>query len=391
MKKLFTLLGFVTIAITSVAQTAIYCDSFNIPQNDPSFNNEAAALFAFPPNYTSGPLFTTGSGQKWDISDITFDVAGELIYISPNGTPFTGSAAFGTYAIDSVGPYWLYKYAMYSIDSAGISVVGERLLAKNVSIANITHDSTDTMTLQMQDVFYSKPIRRLVCPATYSSSWQDHSSRILYGYLTIPSLNYHREPFEVHTTYTQQDSVTGYGTMKLKNKYGDTVSINVLQVQYVNTRIDSAFISGIYITPSVAGYTKLPAGQQITAPGYRYYMQGTPYPAVEFLYDSSFTKSVEATMLLSNYWPTGINTVNNSNFRVYPNPATNTISISVPQQNDDLKYDITNMTGQQVHSGLLVHGQTTYKIDISNLSPGVYVVNVYGNNGGLGVKKLVVQ
>ena len=71
------------------------------------------------------------------------------------------------------------------------------------------------------------------------------------------------------------------------------------------------------------------------------------------------------------------------NITVYPNPAKNTINLSVTQSSDAVSntfYDITFMTinGQVVKK--TVSSQAQWKENISELQPGTYVVYIVNGN-----------
>jgi len=61
---------------------------------------------------------------------------------------------------------------------------------------------------------------------------------------------------------------------------------------------------------------------------------------------------------------------NSIDFKVYPNPATNYLTIETPQQ---AVIEITNIEGQLIKS-IVASGKTN--IDVSSLTSGVYIVQV---------------
>jgi len=72
----------------------------------------------------------------------------------------------------------------------------------------------------------------------------------------------------------------------------------------------------------------------------------------------------------------GINDQLVSRFSVYPNPARDFITIRSNSENGS-DYRITNIFGKRILDGKLENGTTT--VDINELSPGIYFVQV-GNN-----------
>jgi hypothetical protein len=72
--------------------------------------------------------------------------------------------------------------------------------------------------------------------------------------------------------------------------------------------------------------------------------------------------------------------------RLYPNPATNQVRIVTETEITNIT--ITNMLGQQMLTQN-THGKST-DLDITALSPGVYVVHI-ATQSGTGTARLIVQ
>lgn len=81
--------------------------------------------------------------------------------------------------------------------------------------------------------------------------------------------------------------------------------------------------------------------------------------------------------------------INNFNISLYPNPSNDFITIKAENTlNIDLKVDLISLDGKNVKTVTLSNYQTQ-KIDISNLSHGVYIANFYANNVLIANKKIV--
>lgn len=76
---------------------------------------------------------------------------------------------------------------------------------------------------------------------------------------------------------------------------------------------------------------------------------------------------------------------NTRNPEVYPNPATDLITISVDNANFDT-YTILNNVGQTIVNGKLTQQET--QMNVKNLNPGLYFINIKGN-GGTVLKKFL--
>jgi PKD repeat protein len=73
-------------------------------------------------------------------------------------------------------------------------------------------------------------------------------------------------------------------------------------------------------------------------------------------------------------------------WNVYPNPATSTISIHLTAAGD-IHYKIFNITGEEIQNGKI--NSSGSQINITNLSDGLYFIQVYDKNASLGRKKFI--
>lgn len=78
----------------------------------------------------------------------------------------------------------------------------------------------------------------------------------------------------------------------------------------------------------------------------------------------------------------------NNNVKVYPNPATSTITISLNKYSNNASIDIYNTTGQVVYTSAMQ--SKTQSVDISNLASGMYYLSV-SNDNTRGLQKFVKQ
>ena len=96
---------------------------------------------------------------------------------------------------------------------------------------------------------------------------------------------------------------------------------------------------------------------------------------------ANFTQSVTTCVGLNE------NNLDASSFGLFPNPATNDVNLEFVQ-NGEKNISIYDMTGKQVIN--LVAAENKVKVNISNLSQGVYFVKIQSNNK-TSVAKLVKE
>jgi len=76
-------------------------------------------------------------------------------------------------------------------------------------------------------------------------------------------------------------------------------------------------------------------------------------------------------------------------FLVFPNPATSVLNIENKSMNTGFSFVLQNSIGRQVMAAGL-HGQAN-KLDISNLSPGIYLLQIHDSNGTVFNQKILKQ
>lgn len=76
--------------------------------------------------------------------------------------------------------------------------------------------------------------------------------------------------------------------------------------------------------------------------------------------------------------PQSTDLYNSSDITLYPNPATGSLNVVLPEQNGEYKYNISDLAGRNVLSGLI--GKTN-TIDINKLGYGIFILRI--QNEGL--------
>jgi len=84
--------------------------------------------------------------------------------------------------------------------------------------------------------------------------------------------------------------------------------------------------------------------------------------------------------------PLSVNDINVDAISIYPNPAINTISIQIPSNYNTLKSSIYDLNGRKV----LDVAPNKNKIDVSNLSDGMYILSVEVDDAILN-RKIVIR
>lgn len=84
----------------------------------------------------------------------------------------------------------------------------------------------------------------------------------------------------------------------------------------------------------------------------------------------------------------GIDDINDSNYKIYPNPTNSIFNIGVKDNNEKIKVEIYDMTGRKVISTKNVVSQTI-TLNVNNLQSGHYIVKIINDSGKVTSMKMV--
>lgn len=107
--------------------------------------------------------------------------------------------------------------------------------------------------------------------------------------------------------------------------------------------------------------------------------------------ESGATGALRLTQVSSENPPpmTGIGEVSSAALDMYPNPATKSVTITLPENNNSAQLNIVSIDGKVVLAREINTRNTT--LDISTLAKGMYVVNMTLVNGSVSSAKLTIE
>ena len=123
---------------------------------------------------------------------------------------------------------------------------------------------------------------------------------------------------------------------------------------------------------------------------YTYTTPGT-YTVELFLTNSNVTDctlQIVETIVVSGNVGIDDNTV--AGLRVFPNPAVNSASIEIPEFSALERLVVWSQAGKVVFEDVLSN-ESTYHLNVSNLNPGLYLLELFSPNGDVLREKLLVQ
>lgn len=250
MKHLF----FTAICVTFInALTA----QITIRRTDFAMSSTANDSSRFKDMNANGAAVPTGGNNKiWDYTtmrDVSdFIGTNYTLLASSFGTP---PIAFSkaTFAYDSEiyfpsssdrGVFYPARYYQL-LDSTGYYDLGYSMNGGSYPLVRLTGNTTDSVTILPLVNTFQGPPPIYKFPMTANAAWKGNYKEDLNFLLTIPSFGLDKTPGNNSSYYEIQDTIIGWGTLKMHNPSGGSdLSFAVLLDKFNATRVDSFLLEG---------------------------------------------------------------------------------------------------------------------------------------------------
>ena len=288
-------------------------------------------------------ITNNGIGQTWDLSGITQTGSGVQTWNAPSSS--TAAANFP--------------------DADLVIFTGAR-----EQFVQFTSSSSFILGSQQQGIIStcSDPMERMKFPCTYGTSWSDNGT-----------CSYTDQGTEYPSTTVAQFEADGYGTLILPN---GTVN-NVLKL--VESSTSTAVSQGFT-------YTQTTEIHYFWKPGVPTYVAGVS--KVSLAIDGQIITGDEEVNYLS---PSSIGIEdlfsNDLGISLFPNPANSVVSVDISAKGKlDLEmFDTSGRCVKMISLGSKAPGIHRHEVDVNDLVPGIYTVNIRNEHGERGSQRLLVQ
>jgi hypothetical protein len=286
------------------------------------------------------------------------------------------------------------------ISSTGYTVDADSISYQNISLTPLTAGAYDSLIFPNQINYYSSPETVIPFPATMGTAWGNNFSYADNFFLTVGTLSLSHAAGQFKFTFSETDTVVGWGQMRVKNIDGTHSGyMEVLQVKRILKRVDSFFLNGSPASSILLTLLGVTQGQSHSYFQYRFYRANEVTPLASVIYSSNtFTTPDSAyihTQRLASTASVGSISISDK-FRIYPNPVNgNTVSIDVPYiQDANWSYDLISISGQNVACEMLAINAYQTRATIvfpRKLAPGIYSLCLKNNNLMVSVKQVEIN
>ncbi len=325
----------------------------------------------------------------------------------PGANPSTSSSATPTVAYDSAG---VYNVTLSVSNSRGTDSI---VLSKYVSIAQDTGYSATTYYESFEN---NSKFERDWTVLNYSlgSTWGISNFAALGGRQSVWIQNYDKQPGNVEALVSPAIDFSAHANPSIyfdvAYRKKDILSNDKLKV-YLSDSCGAVWELLVSLPPSALTDNSTPLGGQFlperASDWKRITLPAANIPAkfknstntmVKIEIENAGGNNVYIDNFTLDNTLTGIETVDNnifSNFRVYPNPAENNVTIQVEATkiNEYTSIYLTDILGKRVANvfeGEMNQSDYTFNVDLNSFAPGVYFVTIQ-NVKERKTKKLIVR
>jgi len=291
-----------------------------------------------------------GANQNWNYGDVQSENTEQIDVISPSGTPFENSfpEANITFSFEDEDGQ-VYSYA--DLSSAEMLSYGVGIIA-------------DTGNLIMH---YTDPDKQMEFPFSYQDTFTDDFFA-----------NFQAMGMTVHRRGTSTVTADAWGSITTP----ETNFNNVLRVKAETNTVDSVWLGSVFIMARTSSSTD-----------YSWYTGDDGYPVFTITISQNDQASDTSGSYKTSAQSVGETANNLSNIRVYPNPASSILYVSIPLENEaDLNISLLDLTGKEIirkeHDFSVQRNPVT--LDLNDLSPGMYFLRVNDGQHSF-TKKIIVE
>jgi hypothetical protein len=374
MKHLFTSLSFFLLCLTANAQTPFTITAANFPlfgvQN---FDKNTTAI-----------SFTPAANGTWDESAYHTGVAATNQYVVETD-PYYTSAGIDVYINDfkNLTPaLGYYVYYEYDFNATSVEEKGIYVPEQHYGLGSFSGSATDSMIFPLQGSIFPTGRRLMQFPATYQTGWHSQSRRSVDFTMTVGAAGLNKTPGKHVFTVFRNDSIVGWGKMRVYTAAGPSVYYDVLMDRSVQYSVDSFYLGGAPAPAQLLSVFGVTQGQQTGLNNrYAFYRQGNSTSLAIVNYGSNAFQTPTGTFFdEDNLITTGIDELKDGyTTLLYPNPVNGgEINIQITGKELSLEqYFISDMQGRMVQSGTVDLTNGSIRLQLNNqMANGSYVVRI---------------
>ncbi|NDC40667.1 MAG: T9SS C-terminal target domain-containing protein [Chitinophagia bacterium] len=341
----------------------------SVPATDTLLRTTAGSAF---------PVFTQGPSQMWDLTLLTDSTTIIPRYYLPDTA--------GTFADSAEEQLLWYVFPVKRVyDLLPTGLVAKKLLEIDSAENTTAHTSGayDSIGTYKSQRAFTPGISELPLPVNYGNSWSGNSVYDVPFNLSISFYGLNRVPGTKRVHLLLKDTVTGWGTMRVRDRYGLPGAYQeVLQVTESRVTTDSFFLRDTVMSNALSSSIGVIQGKADTQFVVKFYRVGelTPLASV-FFKDAAYRFPTHALTHKQRLGRVAVPLLPQPQQPAcYPNPLTGN-ELHLTNCTDGVyRWRLTNANGAKVSSGTVVISHHTGTLFLPKLLPGTYQLVVDQHN-----------
>lgn len=336
---------------------------------------------------SANPLAASlGNNQNWDYSSYSSSTLAGAGYTAET-MPFFTNAGIDIYTdgVKDLTPTSGYEVTHeLDFNASGIHYAGMYVYEQSIPLVNFTGNSGDSIKFQAQSLLYSTPRTIAAFPFTANSAWHSKTSRTVVNFnITIASAGLNNTPGKHVFRYTENDSVVGWGKLRVYTQNGASIPYDVLMVRHETYATDSMYLGGAPAPTQLLTAFGITQGQKSNvAYAENFYRKGSWYYLMRRYYKTDNTYSTLNASFVNkdNISTVGVEEAVEYSSLIFPNPTNGSeLNVEIMGKNVEFsQYEVIDMLGRTVQIGTKnLNGGDNLKIALNeNLSNGTYFVKI---------------
>ena len=369
MKKIILFIAF-NVFIFGNIMSQITINSGDMPFVPCNYIPVAAGLSGF-----TNPV--VGNNIAWDYSSLTTSQTYLNSYLAANSTLYPDATLKDTSLNGTIIPGRVYYYTgFYKKTSEFFGYLGSQVFEQRYSIASVTGGANDSAIFPNQNYPVGTIAKTLIFPMTIGTNWSTAYTDAINFNLTIAAAALNNVPSIKKSYITRTDSVVGWGSMIVPTMSGPSLPAQVLMLKRISVVTDSFFIAGSPAPAALLSNFGLSQGQQTVSNRYMFWRKFAIYPMLIVNYGSNNFTTPSSVFFDGMANNVGFVEKLGNDISLFPNPANDYLSIDCKNlfQSKNIKLQLYNIQGNLLKE--IQENGLMKPIDISELSPGIYFVNI---------------
>lgn len=383
MKSTFLLFGSLFLSWATFSQTPITINAADMPV-------PTADLNILEITNTNPPAASLGNNQNWDYGSYVGSSPSSVSY-APETLPFFTNAGVDVYIDGAKALTGVTGYDIsHKIDfnATGIYYKGLYVYEQNIPLEGFTGNSGDSIKFPAQAILYTTPRTIMQFPCTANSAWHSKTSRSVVDFtITVASAGLNNTPGQHVFTYTENDTVVGWGKLRVYTPNGASIPYDVLMTRYEVYANDSMYLGGAPAPAPLLTAFGITQGQKTNISyAENFHRKGSWYYLMRRFYRTDNTYSTLNASFINTDDVSTVGVADEMAYSslVFPNPTNGSaFNVEVMGKNTTFsQYDVIDMMGRTVQSGKPhLNGMSKASISLhENLVNGTYFIKMTDAN-----------